>query len=256
MVSNEIITCPFCGEDYPFNTEFEHSNLGNNYNIGNGIKCYFNIDGSFEISYNSPNCQSVYEATITRCPYCKEEHLKIKYGAIQSYDFEEKADSQLITIVRPKSIHKVFPDYVPKAIREDYEEACSILELSPKAAATLARRALEGMILDCWQIPAKSKGNLKKEIDELQGKVPANQWKAIDALRKLGNIGAHMENDANVIVDIDPGEAEKLLMLIENLVEQWYVAQHEEEELYNNIVGINTKKENERKNANVTPAPN
>jgi len=33
-------------------------------------------------------------------------------------------------------------------------------------------------------------------------------WEAIDAVRKLGNIGAHMEKDINVIVDVDPEEAE------------------------------------------------
>lgn len=254
MVSNEIITCPFCGETYPFSTEFEYNNnLDNSCNIGNGNKCYFNIDGVFEINYKNSNRQSVYEATIARCPYCNEEYLQIKFGSIHLYNFKEEVDSQLINVIRPKSIHKVFPDYVPKAIRKDYEEACSILDFSPKAAATLARRALEGMILDYWQISAKSKGSLKREIDELQGKIPSKQWDAIDALRKLGNIGAHMENDTSVIVDIDPGEAEKLLMLIEHLVQQWYVARHEEEELYNKIVDINDEKEKERKNAGIAP---
>ncbi len=63
-----------------------------------------------------------------------------------------------------------------------------------------------------------------------------------------------MEKDTSTIVDIDPGEAEKLLMLIELLIEQWYAARHNEEDLYNNIVGINTEKEKERKNAGNTPA--
>lgn len=246
MVSNEIINCPFCGEDYPFTTEFESC-----HNVGNGNRCLFGIDGS--VTRNDlPHYKSVYEATITRCPYCKEEYLKIKHGEVVSYKFTEETDPKLIPNIRPKSIHKFFPDYVPQAIREDYEEACSILNLSPKAAATLARRALEGMILDCWQIPAKAKGSLKREIDELQGKIPPKQWDAVDALRKLGNIGAHMEINTSVIVDIDPGEAEKLLILIEHLVQQWYVARHEEEELYKNIVGINDAKENERKNADAT----
>jgi len=49
---------------------------------------------------------------------------------------------------------------------------------------------------------------------------------AIDAVRSVGNIGAHMEKDINVIVDIDPGEAQSLIGLIEILLEEWYVARH------------------------------
>lgn len=46
----------------------------------------------------------------------------------------------------PPSAAKVFPNYVPKAIRDDYVEACSIRDLSPKASATLSRRCLQGII--------------------------------------------------------------------------------------------------------------
>ena len=52
----------------------------------------------------------------------------------------------------PASKAKVFPDYIPVAIRDDYTEACAIKDLSPKASATLARRALQGMIRDFWQV--------------------------------------------------------------------------------------------------------
>lgn len=50
----------------------------------------------------------------------------------------------------PPSGAKAFPDFVPAAIRADYEEACLIVDLSPKASATLSRRALQGMIRDFW----------------------------------------------------------------------------------------------------------
>jgi hypothetical protein len=47
------------------------------------------------------------------------------------------------------------PDYIPEQIKDDYYEACSILNLSPKASATLARRCLQGMIRDFWGITKK-----------------------------------------------------------------------------------------------------
>ena len=47
--------------------------------------------------------------------------------------------------------------------------------------------------------------------------VMINSVDAIDAVRKIGNIGAHMERDINLIVDIDPNEAAILIGLIELL---------------------------------------
>ena len=98
----------------------------------------------------------------------------------------------------PASQMKILPDYVPAAIVADYKEACLIAELSPKASATLSRRCLQGMIRDFWGV---SKGRLVDEIDAIKDKIDELAWNAIDGLRKMGNIGAHMEKDINVIVD-------------------------------------------------------
>ena len=83
------------------------------------------------------------------CPNCN----KTTYLA-----YREAGDGPVHTSVFPKAIFKHFPSYVPQPIRQDYEEACSILSLSPKAAATLCRRCLQGMIHDFWQIHGKSSG--------------------------------------------------------------------------------------------------
>jgi len=124
----------------------------------------------------------------------------------------------------PPSSAKAFPSYIPQAIRADYEEACLIREGSPKASATLCRRCLQGMIRDFWHI---QKDSLKNEIDALKGKVEEDTWRAIDAVRSIGNIGAHMEKDVNVIVDVEPDEAEKLIWLIELLMKEWYIRSEE-----------------------------
>jgi hypothetical protein len=54
--------------------------------------------------------------------------------------------------------------------------------------------------------------------------VSSDSIDAIDGLRKVGNIGAHMEKDINVLVDVDPNEAQALIELIESLFDEWYVA--------------------------------
>jgi len=135
----------------------------------------------------------------------------------------------------PSSSAKVFPDYIPSPIRSDYGEACAIVDLSPKASATLARRCLQGMIRDFWGI---SRPKLIQEIQELQGKVDSDVWSAIDALRKVGNIGAHMESDIDVIVDVDDDEAAKLIWLIELLMKEWYVAGHDRQERVQQVISV------------------
>lgn len=124
----------------------------------------------------------------------------------------------------PEGFVKPFPEYIPKPILDDYKEAVLIKNLSPKASATLSRRCLQGMIRDVWKVrPSR----LVDEIKAIEGKVEAGMWAAIDAIRNIGNIGAHMENDINVIVDVDPEEAEMLIGLLELLLQEWYVERHE-----------------------------
>lgn len=130
----------------------------------------------------------------------------------------------------PPSSAKPQPDYIPQPIRDDYNEACAIRDLSPKASATIIRRCLQGMIRDFCGIAKK---RLVDEIDELRARVhdgraphgvQADTVEAIDQVRGIGNIGAHMEADINVIVDVDPDEAQILVELVELLFAEWYVA--------------------------------
>lgn len=142
-------------------------------------------------------------------------------------------------LIYPSSIAKHFPKYIPEQIRKYYEEAYAIVSLSPKASATLSRRCLQGMIHDFWNIKEK---NLNAEITSLKSRISPSLWKAIDGIRTIGNIGAHMESDINVIVDIDSGEAEKLLKLIEHLIKEWYINRHDAEILFNEVNAISDEK--------------
>ena len=180
--------------------------------------------------------ESHLELSFIRCPNCGEYTIsaKGKGSAVDDVD----------VTIRPKSIAYKFPDYIPQAIRSDYEEACSIVNLSPKASATLSRRCLQGMIRDFFQV---SKANLFEEINAIKDKIPTEQWAVLDGLRRIGNIGAHMERDINLIVDIEPGEAQKLIKLIELLLQQWYIERHNQQELYADIIGIDKAKQQERK---------
>lgn len=139
---------------------------------------------------------------------------------------------------------KDYPDFIPSVILDDYREACAIVELSPKASATLARRCLQGMIRDFWGIKPDK---LFNEIQAIAEKVDPAVWEAIDSTRKVGNIGAHMEKDINLIIDVNPDEANLLIEMIEMLIEDWYVARHDRQQKLERIKEIAATKAEARK---------
>ena len=55
-----------------------------------------------------------------------------------------------------------------------------------------------------------------------------------------------MESDVNVIIDVDPDEAQKLLKLIELLVDKWYISRHDEEQLLYDITAIADDKKSQK----------
>ena len=173
------------------------------------------------------------------CPNCHKVSIDIVGVGSQFPD--------RIMHFNPISLAKAYPDYIPQTIRSDYEEAHAILNLSPKASATLSRRCLQGMIRDFWGI---SKARLVDEIDALKDLVDPSTKKVLDALRKLGNIGAHPEKDVNLIVDIEPNEAHMLLKFIELLMQKWYIERHDNEQLLQDILDLDKDKQNQRKPKN------
>lgn len=173
-----------------------------------------------------------YSVNLYRCPVCGRFHIYF-------HSYGDSWDNHFVFSYPPASaIH--LPDYIPQPIREDYLEAVQIADLSPKASATLARRCLQGMIHDFWGIKEK---NLNAEITKLKEKISPKQWEAIDALRKIGNIGAHMEKDVELMVDVDPDEAKKLLKVIELLFKNWYIADHEDNKLLDEVKSMSDEKE-------------
>jgi len=219
-------TCPYCGMTMSINKD-THSLQHPCFDTSCGV-------------YHTPARAGCFDSTVEiefyKCPHCSE------YTIFATGKGDAVED--VCMPIRPQSKAKQYPAYIPQPIREDYEEACAVLHLSPKASATLARRCLQGMIRDFWGI---AKATLYAEITELKGEIPADLWAVIDSLRQLGNIGAHMEKETNLIVEIDPDEAEKLIRLIELLMKEWYINREERRQLFGDILEINAEKQAMRK---------
>lgn len=215
-------TCPFC-------------NLAQTVTDGQFVERL----SPLEINKQAEGMLAVYSTAIgCSNPECARTTVHVKLGQAHrpnpSYPMNIAMKPNVAPLfsmyASPQGSSKPQPDYVPEAVREDYYEACLIRDLSPKASATLTRRCLQGMIRDFAGI---SKSRLVDEIDALRRAVESGEAdrsitpetvEAIDHVRGVGNIGAHMEKEIDRIVPVDPGEAQALIELVEMLFDEWYGA--------------------------------
>lgn len=226
--------CPYCGRSTTI-TDSDVQYFTEHHRVANAMGPH-SLQGRFIVCPNSECKKYTFDLWLTK--------TKIQYGD------RKLGDTLNYWRLVPPSNAKIYPDYVPKAIIKDYEEACLILEGSPKASATLSRRCLQSIIRDFWKIkrPENHKGpwRLKEEIEAIKDKVDPLTWKAIDAVRKIGNIGAHMEEDINLIIEVKPVEAEKLIGLIELLLSDWYINRHERETRLSEITALAAEKDDQK----------
>ena len=118
-------TCPFCGRD----TTLTEKNVSLELH---SFRCENKTDGwlglqSFVRVCPNPLCREfAIETSLYETRYSQEKGRDITIG--KPIDHWK---------LRPLSSARVFPSYIPEPLRQDYEEACAILDLSPKASATL-----------------------------------------------------------------------------------------------------------------------
>lgn len=136
-------------------------------------------------------------------------------------------DNALLEIYPPLPPEKPRPEPAQAVIspyRDDYNEAAAVLKDSPKASAALSRRLLQHLIREKAGI---KKANLSLEIDELLANsgLPSRINESVDAIRNVGNFAAHPIKSTNTgeIVDVEPGEAEWNLDVLDMLFDFYFV---------------------------------
>jgi len=128
-------------------------------------------------------------------------------------------------LVRPKTISRApLPPEVPPEFANDYNEACLVLADSPKASAALSRRCLQNLLRE------KAKTTKKDLFDQIQEvidskKLPSYLSEDLDAVRNIGNFGAHpiKSKKTGEIIEVEPGEAEWNLNILEQLFDFYFV---------------------------------
>ena len=217
--------CPYCNHHTTI-----HIN-GRSYGGSNGFIGYADLKKeNYQLKMINILCPNID---------CNELYLSIALIRITGANEIDKTIKKWNLL--PESSSKLFPSYIPEAIIKDYTEACLIKDKSANASATLARRCLQGMVRDFFKLDNNHQ-TLKKELDNIKDKVDSSVWIAINKVRELGNIGAHMEKDINLIIDVEPGEVEQLIWLLEYLFEKWYIHRHEDNQKLAEISKMTTRK--------------
>lgn len=211
-----------------------------------------NIGIRFTESHSSP-VFTVDHSTINQygfvvvngfCPECNGLIIILRHGKYWIHDYNDPDSMEMSEVLNEQIIFpkiktvKVEPE-VPDNIKKEYSEAYSILQVSPRASAAMSRRLLQTILRDFFHITKKT---LLEEIDEflkISG-IPSFLYKGIDAIRNVGNFAAHpiKNTQTGEIVDIEIGEAELLLDLLESLFDFAFI---QPKRIENKILKLNEK---------------
>ena len=161
-----------------------------------------------------------------KCPSCERVVLVLVNGKIGSIGGRSMLESvKGERLIYPRTTSRVpLPKEVPEEFTEIYREACIVLSDSPKASAALSRCCLQHLLREKAHV---KQSNLTNEIQEVidSGSLPPYIVEAIDAVRKIGNYTAHpiKSERTGEIVDVEPGEADWNLDVLEALFNYYFV---------------------------------
>ncbi len=156
----------------------------------------------------------------TKCPTCLRAVIRL-----QTTDGNNRVTTLDNLLVWPRGIARApLPPEVPEAYAKDYREGCNTLMESPNASAALSRRCLQRLLREKARVKPS---DLYNEISEVLGSkaLPTHLAEAIDAIRQIGKFAAHPNKSTNTgeIIDVEPGEAEWCLDVLEGLFDFYFV---------------------------------
>lgn len=172
------------------------------------------LNGAGEIGYEH-NTSSSWSVFHMMCPACLRaviqlaKHLRSR---VERYWVYPQGTSR-----------QAAPSQVPAELADGFNEACKVLDLSPKASAALSRRCLQHLL----RLQGFTHHDLVKAIDAalVSKSIPGSLARNLDAIRNIGNFAAHPTKDTNSgeIVEVESEEADWNLDVLEGLFDFYYV---------------------------------
>ena len=164
-----------------------------------------------------------------KCPSCWGEIIFVNVYAVDDPDPPLAQHLAYPSFSRRKIIN----DEVPVALKEEYEEACQVLPISPKASAALARRILQTTLEERGYESEVLAQQIEAAMNETSpDKILPNAIRQkIDVVRNVGNFAAHPMADTTTleIINVEREEAEWCLEIIEELFDHYYYTNYAED---------------------------
>lgn len=203
-------------------------------------------------NFSMPKAASNIEIREAQCQGCGGVIVQIRNV---SYELAPKSpfgglkstkNSQAWEIVWPRERVICSDVRIPGEIKEDLNKACTIVDISADAAAGLTRRALERLLRKYLNLKGKDLDTLITGSKEI---LHPRIFAVLDAVRKTGNFGAHLKEDAQTqeIFYVEQEEALMALKAVLSLAVEWFVHRTEAEEFLQNI---ESKTQRTKKNPN------
>lgn len=176
--------------------------------------CLVAFHETYAQDYLNTDIDQRWEARYCICPTCRR--LIIQIGN----------DSHGWWLARPKGIARnpLPPELTDQKITSDYTEACLVLSESAKASAALSRASLQYILRENAGVKHT---DLSDEIQQVidSGKLPSDLADNLDHIRAVGNFASHpiKSKSSGEIVEVEPGEAEWNLDVLEELIDFYYV---------------------------------
>lgn len=213
--------CPHCGVAVLFEDVEVVSAYGEEGNYGSEeltSPSYYEGAESIKLTFGAcPNCSNlvVSGTPVQILESASPKNLKFRI-----------VEPEILLWPRQTSRNPV-PESVPPMIASDYREAALVLDLSPKSSAALSRRCLQALLRE----RGFNQRDLYDQIEAAKTTLPLYARKSVDAIRNFGNFSAHQTKDKGTgdIIDVEPGEAEWTLDVLDILFDHYYVKPLEEQ---------------------------
>lgn len=201
-------TCPHCGNGVRFELLAHVKTNSSGSNAGGSVRLTTQ-DGSF----------LRFSASV--CPQCDNPILYLMHH----HDAREGTSYEINQLLWPESVERPVPGEVAAEdadVAEDFREAVAVLPKSKKASAALSLRCLQAVLTTKGGATGRSlAGQIESVLDDLPHEIALN----VDAIRQVGNFAAHPIKSENTgeIAEVEEGEAEWLLDVLEELFDHYYV---------------------------------
>ncbi|EGO8291880.1 DUF4145 domain-containing protein [Enterococcus faecalis] len=221
---NVVIVCPWCEVRSKIPVTYrlilnKHKNMNMPVYQNGTIKCDEN---------SNPIYQTYYDAMYMLSCDCGKHSVWISENEGADSVREERC------IYPPVKNHQIDAHKdTPESIKPIFEEAVSILDLSPRSSAALTRLALEKL---CDYLGATPSKNLNNKIQELIDKgLDPNISYIFDGIRIFGNDGAHDTGLIDLNEKDSKSNSETLLSMFNYIVEDVITRKKKRTEFVNSI---------------------